>query len=207
MENVRMAGRKRLRVGFDFDGVIAYNPFRILRAPTNILKKVIGHEKKLHFYYPKSTVEQWFWILVHETSFFPSPGLVQLKEMLSRGDIEGYIITSRYACLEPSFYRWLKKHGLDRAFQGYHLNVSNNQPHIHKERVLADLKLDYFIDDNFDIVRHLDQSLKKRGIATQVHWIYNVVDRFTDYPYKHPYLAKFLDALPIDSRAAGKTAR
>lgn len=207
MENVRMAGRKRLRVGFDFDGVIAYNPFRILRAPTKIFKKVVGKEHSLHFYYPKTTLEQWLWILVHETSFFPSPGLSQLKDLLASGAIEGYIITSRYACLEPSFYRWLKKHGLDRSFHGYHVNVSNDQPHIHKEKVLTRLKLDYFIDDNFDIVQHLSQSLKNRGIATQVHWVYNVVDRFTEYPYKHPYLAKFLEALPVDPRHAGKTLR
>src|SRR3989338_10539098 len=101
--------QKKLKVGFDFDGVIAYNTLRIFRKPTKYLKSLILGKKELAFYYPKSTFEKKIWELIHESSFFPAPGIDELRSLLKKNKIEGYIITSRYSFLRPQLVAWLKK--------------------------------------------------------------------------------------------------
>jgi hypothetical protein len=68
------------------------------------------------------------------------------------------------------------------------MNVHDKQPHIHKLETIEELDLDYFIEDNWDIVNHLRGRSK-----TRVLWIYNIIDRNIDYPYKYPYLRKALE--------------
>lgn len=191
--------RRKLRVGFDFDGVIVYNPLRILRLPISLFKRIFLCERRLKFYYPKTRLEKWFWILLHETSFFPAVGFAELKKMLEKKEIEAYLITARYSFLEKSFYRWLKKHKLDKLFKGYYLNKNDDQPYKFKERIIKGLKLDVYIDDNWDIVQYLE-SKSRRWIADgekkiEIYWIYNILDRFKPYPRKHPYLREFLQRL------------
>lgn len=187
--------KKTIRVGFDFDGVIAYNPLRIFRLPTNILKNLFLHQRELRFYYPKTRLEQWIWILIHESSFFPAVGISELRTMLEKSEIEAYLITSRYACLEPSLFRWLKKHNLHQSFRGYFVNKKNEQPHLFKEKMIKSLELDAFIDDSWDIVQHLNQSKQANGLKTEIHWVYNMIDRFNSYPHKHPHLKAFIEEI------------
>lgn len=190
------------RVGFDFDGVIAYNPLRVFRRPVMWLTGLVTNKKKdLHFPYPKSPVVKWLWERAHKTSFFPSRGFSHLRELLTRGDIEGYIITGRYAFLNDELYDWLKHNKIDGLFKRVYVNMADEQPHVFKERMVRELNLDYFVEDNWDIVKYLAISLPRRqagkqSIAnskrTEIHWIYNILDRFNPYPHKHPYLESFL---------------
>lgn len=191
--------KRKMRVGFDFDGVIAYNPLRFVRLPLALLGQLIGREDKVVTYCPKTKIEELFWIVLHETSFFPAAGFETLKEMLEKETIEGYLLTSRYACLEGSFYRWLKKHRIDKSFKGYFLNKQNEKPHLFKERIIRQLNLDYYIDDNFGIVEYLVEKVgnKKNGFKTQIHWVYNFLERSNPYQRKHPYLKKFLEQIII----------
>jgi hypothetical protein len=53
--------------------------------------------------------------------------------------------------------------------------------------MIKELSIDYFIDDNLDIVEHLNRQLK-----VEIHWIYNIVDRFHPYSQKHPHLLSFI---------------
>ncbi len=189
--------KKTIRVGFDFDGVIAYNPLRFMRLPVSLLGLLFGKKDKVVTYCPKTKIEEWFWIVLHETSFFPAIGLSELKKLLYEGRIEGYLLTSRYACLEGSFYRWLNKHKIDKLFKGYFLNKQNEKPHLFKERIIRQLDLDYYIDDNFGIVEYLAEKVgnKKNGFKTQIHWIYNFLEKRNPYQYKHPHLKKFLEQI------------
>lgn len=182
--------QKKIRVGFDFDGVIAYNPLRIFRKPTKYLKSLVLGKKEIEFYYPKSKLEKKIWELIHETSFFPAPGVNELRNLLKKNQIEGYIITSRYSFLRPQLERWLQKHYLLDYFAGIYHNESDDQPHKFKEKMVKSLKLDYFLEDNLDIVEHLNKTTK-----TQIHWIYNILDHFIPYKNKHPHLRYFLKSL------------
>lgn len=181
---------RKLKVGFDFDGVVAYNPLRVLRLPLNSLKKLLLQENRLNFYIPKRKLDRFVWSLAHEFSYFPAIGFSDLKKLLKKHKIEAYLITARYAFLEKSFFQWLKRHRLDKDFKGYFFNAKNEQPHKFKERMVKKLDLDVFVDDNLDIVKHLNKTTK-----AEIHWIYNVIDRFNPYRRKHPYLKKFLETL------------
>lgn len=191
--------KKILKIGFDFDGVIAYNPLRIFRLPVTLFQKLILRKKKTYFYVPQSRFGRWFWSLLHETSFFPAVGIEDLKKLIRKGKIEAYIITGRYSFLEKSFYRWLKKHKLDHLFAGYYLNKADEQPHLFKEKIIKKLNLDMFVEDNWDIVEYLNAKCKmindKWGKKTEIHWVYNILDRFKIYKHKHPYLSKFIEKI------------
>ncbi len=173
--------RAPLRVGFDLDGVLLYNPARIFRPITVTLKKVFKRapQKKTHFYYPKSPIEQWLWTFVHYSSLFISPGYEDIQKLIKDGTIEAYIITSRYDCLLPDFNRWLKSMHASEYFKGTFHNKDNLQPHVFKEMKVNELGLDYFVEDNWDIVSHLNETTKAKTL-----WISNTIDWHIPYPTK-----------------------
>ena len=168
--------KRIIRVGFDFDGVIAYNPFRVIRLPVSLVKRHFFGEKKLHFWYPEKKWQQIFWILLHESSVFPARGISLLKKLIESEVIEAHLITARYSFLDHQLYRWLNRNKLRKSFNTINLNTKDEQPHLFKERLLKKHRLDFFIEDNLDIVKHLH---KKN--STRIFWIYNILDR--NYPH------------------------
>lgn len=181
---------KMIKVGLDFDGVVAYNPFRIIRPMVSFFKRKILKEKKLRFWYPKKRWQQIFWIILHESSLFPAMGTDFLKKLVKEGQIEAHLVTARYSFLDEHLYRWLEKYKLRKIFKTIHTNKKDEQPHLFKERVIESLELDYFIEDNWDIVKYLSKKQK-----TKIYWIYNLLDRWTNYPDKFPYLEKALEKI------------
>ena len=186
---------KKLRIGFDFDGVIAYNPLRVLRAPVMSLRNLLRKKDDPIFPVPQTKPFRFLWALAHETSFYPSYGLSNLKKLMKEGKVEGYLVTGRYSFLESSLLKWLKKHGLESAFKGIYLNRENKQPHLFKEEMINKLKLDMFVEDNWDIVSYLSERFKKSSKKVDIHWIYNLLDRTKPYQKKYPHLKKFIDTV------------
>jgi uncharacterized HAD superfamily protein len=178
---------KIVKIGLDFDGVVAYNPARIIRAPITYFKKEVLGIKKLEFYIPKTSFERFVWAILHESSIFPAIGSGRLKRLSSRDNIEFHLVTARFNYLQGSVNRWLKRFNLNNVFKEIHLNVSDKQPHEHKLEMIRKLNLDYFVEDNWDIVSYVNGKTK-----TKIFWIYNITDR--DYPFlnKFPYLDKAL---------------
>ncbi|MBI4137304.1 hypothetical protein HY469_04545 [Candidatus Roizmanbacteria bacterium] len=187
--------RKVLRVGFDFDGVIAYNPLRVLRRPVMSVKQLFSASSELSFPIPRKKTFRFLWELAHETSFFPAYGFSDLKELIRTRKIEAFILTGRYAFLEDNLIRWLVKYGAADLFAGIHVNKEFEQPHHFKEQMLKKLKLDFYVEDNLDIVTYLVNSKQLKANTknnTEIHWIYNFLDRGITYPHKHPHLRSFL---------------
>jgi uncharacterized HAD superfamily protein len=177
----------KIKVGIDFDGVIAYNPFRIIRAPIVYIKHNLLGVKNTRFYIPQTNFQKLIWKLMHESSFFPAKGVDLLKSLTADNVIEAHLITARYSFLQKSLYRWLDRNNLRKVFTSITLNAKDEQPHVYKERTVRNLGLDYFIEDNWDVVDYISQ--KKH---TRVFWIYNIFDREIEYPDKYPYLEKAL---------------
>lgn len=178
---------KKIKVGLDFDGVIAYNPFRVIRAPIAYVKKSILGVKKLTFYYPKSNFQKLLWTIIHESSVFPAKGIDLLQDLVEKELIEAHLITARYSFLDAQLYNWLEKKRLTKLFKTININESNEQPHMFKEKTISKHNLDIFIEDNLDIVKHLHGKGK-----TKIYWIYNIVDKHYPHPHKFPYLEKAL---------------
>lgn len=175
--------KEKIKVGFDLDGVLLYNPARIFRPITVEIKKIIkkNKRKKTHFYYPKSKIEKTVWRVVHWSSMFLAPGLDDIKNLVETDQIEAYIVTSRYDCLQGDFQKWLDKMDAEKYFKSTFHNKKNIQPHLFKEEKINELKLDYFVEDNWDIVRHINKKTQAKCL-----WISNAIDS------KIPYKLKFL---------------
>lgn len=180
-------GSKPIRVGFDFDGVIAYNPARVVRPVIAYVKSRIFGVKHLRFWYPQRRWQQIFWMILHESSIFPAKGIDLFKEAVSHGTIEAHLISARYSFLDDHLTKWLRRHNLYDYFKSININKDDKQPHIFKDEVVKKRHLDYYIEDNLDIVRYVS-----RNKNTKVYWIYNLFDRSYPYPYKYPYLEKAL---------------
>lgn len=184
---------RKIRVGLDFDGVVAYNPFRVVRAVISLVKHDIFRVKKLKFWYPKYRWQQVFWILVHESSVFPAKGIDLLEHLVKKGEIEAHLVTARYSFLDNHLYSWLKRYKISRLFETVTINKLDEQPHIFKEKIIEKQRFDYFVEDNLDIVKYLHTKQETAGKKhTKIYWIYNILDRFVEHPHKFPYLEKAL---------------
>lgn len=183
--------KKPLKVGFDLDGVILYNPARIMRPVVALIKKALLKKKKLKFYVPENPREKLLWKLFHKSSLFTASGFEEVEKMVNKKDIEAYIITARYDFLKDDFHAWLKGKKADKYLKAYFHNEKNEQPHIYKERKLRELDLDVFVEDNLDIVRHLKKTFPDKHII----WIYNILDSKVDYPHRSPHLRHAIEVI------------
>lgn len=178
----------KMRVGFDFDGVIMYNPARAIRRPLSFIKNICLPHKKSEFFFPTRKISRIINTLFHKSSFKVASGYDKIVDMVHDGHIEPYIITARWSFLKKDFLRII--HGLNAhsLFRGYFLNEKNEQPHLFKERMIKDLNLDVFIEDNLDIVDYLRQHTK-----AEILWITNFFDRHEKRSGMFPSLEKAVE--------------
>lgn len=184
-----------LRVGFDLDGVLLYNPARIIRPIMSFVKKYLLRRDLNKFYYPKNKIEKIIWWFLHKSSLWPSPGISQLLILIKQKKIKAYIVSARYELLEKDFSRWSRILDPNKLFLGYFYNNKNDQPQLFKEKMIKKLKLDIFVEDNWDIVSHLNSKLR-------ILWIYNILDSNIKYKYKFSSLKnviKYLGQLTINN--------
>lgn len=187
--------KRPLKVGLDLDGVILYNPARIGRPLLTFVKRHILHKKKKSFTIPKHPVEQYIWYLLHKSSLFAASGFQDIKKLSEQGLIEPYIITARFSFLKNDFESWLKKINAASFIKEWYYNKNDEQPHHYKERLIDKLGLDVFIEDNWDIVTHLNQTSTKKNPHLKIYWIYNLLDRGIPYDYKFSSLKKAADSV------------
>lgn len=174
--------KKTLKIGFDFDGVVLYNPARVLRPFLGYLrgKKKQNGSTQLVFYHPKKNLERWFWWLAHQSSLFPARGLQQVRQMVSENKIEAYVITGRSTFLKSDFERRLKSIHARQFIKQSFISESDEQPHEFKAKMINSLKLDCYVEDNWNIAQYLVTNTKAR-----IFWISNVADFHFTYPDKY----------------------
>ena len=195
--------KKQLRVGFDLDGVLLYNPARIIRPIMSFAKKYLLKRDLNKFYYPKNETEKLIWWFLHKSSLWPSLGIKELIKLIKQKKINAYIVSARYELLEKDFTRWINIIDPDKSFSGCFYNNKNDQPQLFKEKMIKKLNLDIFVEDNWDIVSHLNFKYKNKNLKTKVFWIYNLLDRNINYEYKFSSLkkiVKYLEQLTINKQ-------
>ena len=148
-----------------------------------------------------------FWEILHESSIFPAKGVDLLKKLVNDEKIEAHLVTARYSFLDDHLYNWLDKYNLRTIFKTITLNNEDEQPHLFKEKIIKKYKLDIFIEDNFDIVKYLAQNskLKTQNSTLRIFWIYNILDRWNNFPNKFPYLEKALEEITRISKLKSTT--
>lgn len=181
--------KKPLKVGFDLDGVILYNPARTVRPLVALFKKVVLGKNKVKFYVPNTPAQQNLWKLFHKSSLFTAAGFDEIEKLVKKGEIEAYVITARYDFLKEDFHKWLKSKNADKYLKGWFHNKNNEQPHLYKEAKFRELGLDVFVEDNFDIVSHLAKKFPDKAIL----WIYNILDKKQEHKTKFPGLKQAIE--------------
>jgi hypothetical protein len=188
-----MKKKKILKVGFDLDGVILDNPIRALRPiakSLKFIKPLIFKQKKEPFYYPKSKLEKFLWWLLHKTSWRINPNLKKLKKLVKEKKIKAYIITGRYSFLKNDFDFWVKKLKRSKIFSDFYINENDLQPNDFKIKIINKLKLDIFVEDNWDIIEKMNSKTK-----TKIFWITNFLDKNIPYKYKFNNLKEVISKL------------
>ena len=174
---------RKLKVGFDLDGVILYNPIRTFRPIASFfkfLKPYLFHEKSESFYFPNSPLEKFIWRQLHKTSFRIADGFNDISKLTKKRAFDAYLITSRYDFLKQDFVFWVKKLNARSVFKKCFYNKTNIQPNVFKKHMIQKLELDYFVEDNWGIIQKLNGDLKK----VKILWVSNFLDRNIDYKYK-----------------------
>jgi hypothetical protein len=173
---------KKLKIGLDMDGVVLYNPARIIRPIARFVKgKKIIKRSVEEFYHPKTKIQELLWEVMHWSSLFIAPGLKDLKKLVIQEKIELYLVTGRYACLDRDSKRWLNKLKKQNVFKDFYFNKDDQQPNLFKAKMIKKLDLDIFVEDNYDIVSFLGEKFNSHK---QIIWLTNILDKNIDYKYK-----------------------
>jgi hypothetical protein len=189
-----MSANFPLIVGFDFDGVVIYNPLHIARAPIAWFKRQFLGLNKTSFYKPQHRWQYLVWKILFLFSFPATDGLREIEKLKNEGKITPMLLTGRFDLSRKKVQQILTRAGFPHLFSEIITNSENEQPHIFKERVIAEKKMDIYVEDNIDIVIYLTTTTPCR-----IFWIYNFVDRRFDYQPKFPHLKDAVKALILYS--------
>ena len=156
------------KIGFDLDKVfINYPPI----LPSKVVDWLYrDHNKReLSYRIPHSKIEQFIRKLSHIFLLRPQIKInTDFLTKLSKSDrhYQIFLISSRYKFLEDQTYKILKRYQIFNHFQKIYLNINNSQPHIFKEKIIKQLSLDIYIDDDLDLLIYLSSKLSK----TKLFW-------------------------------------
>lgn len=146
-------------IGFDLDGIF-------IDAPQFIPKSVLewlyrGAQKNGPSYRFPSKAEQIVRKMSHFSLFRPkiqkNINYINTLKLKSKSN-KLYLISSRYQFLENTTYSLLKKYKLIPCFSSINLNLKNEEPHLFKEKIIKKLKIDFYIDDDFRLLKYLSQN-------------------------------------------------
>ncbi|OGH10528.1 MAG: hypothetical protein A2857_00885 [Candidatus Levybacteria bacterium RIFCSPHIGHO2_01_FULL_36_15] len=143
-----------MKIGFDFDKVFVDYPPLI---PNFIIDKL--YKKKNHnlVYRFPGNLEKKLRILSH-TSIFRSPiknNIKALSKISANKNLDVYLISGRFGFLKEKTNQWFVKHKIDKYFKKIFFNFNNEQPHIFKDRIIKNLGVEKYIDDDLDLLIHL----------------------------------------------------
>lgn len=154
---------KKIKIAFDLDGIIIDKPPLI---PKNLLERLFrgcNYRSGLHYRFPKSKLEISIRKISHFYLFRPpiKENIDFIKKIAKSPKYEIYIISGRYSFLLSETKNWFSKRKLNELFKKVYFNLNDEQPHLHKEKLLLKIKPDYFIDDDEELVDYLREKLDK----------------------------------------------
>jgi uncharacterized HAD superfamily protein len=156
-----------MKIGFDLDRVLINYPPIVPALFIDWLYRNHDVKEQVSYRYPKSSFERWFRKLTHFYLLRPkmtkNVDFVVSLSQSSNHDL--YLVSSRYKFLEDLTLKILNRYGLGSAFKSVNLNIKDEQPHLFKTRVIKELNLDIFIDDDLDLLKYLSNNLSKTKLV------------------------------------------
>ena len=150
-----------MNIGFDFDKVfIGYPPF----VPSWIIDKLYKQrDDDILSYRIPGKLEQYFRKLTH-LPIFRQPIKQNIQHLQDLSDLRKhdlYLISSRFGFLEKQTERLTKKLGLEKVFNKMYFNYKNEQPHQFKSRLVKELSIHRYIDDDLSLIKYLAKENPK----------------------------------------------
>lgn len=159
--------KKPIRIGLDLDGVLAQHALGGLWIWLRKFKeKILKSARFSSYYYPTNFLEKRAWIIIDDAKrpfkdkndFFAS--------LAKKRGIQLYLVTGRFKFLEKLTENWLAKYRLITYFHQVLINTNDIDPDVFKAEIINDLDLDFFVDDDLELINFL----KKRTRA-RFYWI------------------------------------
>lgn len=145
-------------MGFDLDRIfINYPPF----VPAKLIDWFYKDhtQKELSYSIPRSTFSKSARRLTH---FSPLRPLIKQNidfiKAFNSPSHQLYLISSRYKFLEKVTHKLLKTSGLDKVFNSIYLNTQDEQPHLFKENIIKQNKIELYIDDDLALLQRLHKE-------------------------------------------------
>jgi hypothetical protein len=153
--------QKKIKIGFDLDGVIIGKPFFV---PQYLMEALVRSKKNdiLEYRYPSSKFERLVRYLSHHPILRPPirENITLIRELSKSKKYQLYAISSRYCFLEERTKQWFRFYKLRKFFKEIYINIENEQPHLYKERMIKKLKLNALIDDDKPLLEYLKKRVK-----------------------------------------------
>jgi uncharacterized HAD superfamily protein len=155
--------RKVIRVGVDLDGVVAKHPAGGFWVWARKLKeKVLKNTCVSSYYYPTGCVEKTIWKFINKQKK-PFCGYDKLLCNNKKIDnIKLFLVTGRFKFIEELTKKWLAKYKLDSLFEKILINTSDIDPKVFKKRMIEKYNLDYYIEDDLEVVNFLRKKTKAK---------------------------------------------
>lgn len=152
--------KQTMNIGFDLDKIfIDYPPF----VPDWLIDKLYkkGANGELSYRMP-SKAEQILRLVSHYSIFRPPiKENIEIIKKLYRNNNKHYLISSRFNFLKNKTEVLIKKHQLDKFFDGLFFNFKNEQPHLFKNNVIKKLKIGLYVDDDLQLLQYLSAKNSK----------------------------------------------
>lgn len=161
-----------MHIGFDLDNVFIDTPPFI---PDAVIDRLYRKQstRKLAYRFP-SSFEQSIRKISHLSIFRPAlTKNIEICKKRRRKADTFFLISSRYKFLEPETNAVIRKYQLDRLFDTMVFNFENKQPHIFKDKVLKELAVDRYVDDDI----HLLDYVAERNKNIHFFWLNGHLDK------------------------------
>src|SRR3989338_6690684 len=120
---------KILKVGFDLDGVILYNPLRVIRPLLKAFRSnVVGGSTGSSFI-PKTFLDKVINAIYIRSSIIIDPAVKDICQLVDEGKIEGYIVSARASFLKNGFSKWIEKINKEGHFKQCYHNETDMDPY------------------------------------------------------------------------------
>lgn len=148
-------------IGFDLDGIfVGLPPFMSYRFIDWLYKDHKG--QKLKYRIPGFLEQK-----IRQVSHLPfvRPPIEKNRKIITNSfkkkKYHFHLISGRFDFLKNLTVSWLKKHDMFEIFDKIYFNTDNLQPHEYKEKILSELRLDYYVEDDFESIIYLASKFRK----------------------------------------------
>ncbi len=150
--------QRKINIGIDIDGIFVNKPPLVPAKIINYLYRKTN-SKSLEYKIPINYLDKKFRTISHFGIFRPiiKNNLQWLKENAKNKDINIYIVSGRYSFLENKTKKLLKNNGVEITNKKIKLNIKDLQPHIFKNQIIKNLKIDLMVDDDIFMLKYLSK--------------------------------------------------